>query len=69
MTNNQKGFVRGVLYPCIAFIIHAVLAYIIAKGYLSDAGALLLTGGVAVLDHAMFPSAPTVTVVDSSATV
>ncbi len=51
MSNNTKGFVRGVVYPLVALLAHAGLTLILSTGWLSTTGALALTGLVAWADH------------------
>lgn len=55
MTTTNKGFWRGVLYPLIAFVIHAGLAYLSSTGWLTAAGAVALTGLVGYIDHSILP--------------
>lgn len=56
MTNTSKGFVRGVVYPILAFVIHFGLATLLKSGWLSDAGALAMTGFIAYIDHTVLPN-------------
>lgn len=51
MTKGNKGFVRGVIYPLIAFGVHTGLALLLKTGWLTDTGALAVTGFVGYVDH------------------
>lgn len=55
MTTPNKGFVRGILYPLIALILHVFLMWITGSGLLSATGALLVTALVGKVDHTMLP--------------
>ena len=55
MTTPNKGVVRGIVYPIIAFLLNALLMWITKTGWLSVTGALLLTAGIGKIDHTLLP--------------
>lgn len=56
MNTQKKGVWRGIMYPLIAFGLHYLFVAIIGTGWLSDAGALMLTGIVGHIDHTILPA-------------
>lgn len=50
-TTTQKGWIRGIVYPLVALAFHGMLVALIHTGWLSDSGAIALTGLVGWVDH------------------